>query len=106
LPYLLEETQEVAKASRAACTPDFSLFVKDQRLVYQREQMDDFPPGNGTSLTAGRSTCVCRPVSSHQEASIGGSKLPFLDFPKGLCSERGKSMPAPTSTNPRRCAKY
>ena len=43
-PYLYDESQEVAKAFDAACTPDFYLFDPDQRLVY-RGQLDDGRPG-------------------------------------------------------------
>jgi peroxiredoxin len=49
-PYLYDETQEVAKAYRAACTPDFFLFDGAQRLVY-RGQMDPSRPGNGIPVT-------------------------------------------------------
>jgi peroxiredoxin len=49
-PYLLDETQAVAKAYRAACTPDFFLFGPDRRLVY-RGQLDDSRPGNNIPLT-------------------------------------------------------
>jgi hypothetical protein len=45
-PYLYDETQNVAKAYDAACTPDFFLFDKYRSLVY-RGQMDDSRPGNG-----------------------------------------------------------
>ena len=45
--YLYDETQEIAKAYRAACTPDFFLFDADQRLVY-RGQLDDSRPGENT----------------------------------------------------------
>ena len=45
-PYLYDETQAVAKAYRAACTPDFFLFDRDRRLAY-RGQMDASRPGNG-----------------------------------------------------------
>lgn len=45
-PYLFDETQAVAKAYRAACTPDFFVFDKDRRLAY-RGQMDASRPGNG-----------------------------------------------------------
>ncbi|TNF26573.1 MAG: thioredoxin family protein [Deltaproteobacteria bacterium] len=45
-PYLYDETQEVAKAYRAACTPDFFLYDGDGRLAY-RGQMDRARPGNG-----------------------------------------------------------
>ncbi len=49
-PYLYDETQEVAHAYDAACTPDFYLFDKDLKLVY-RGQLDDSRPGNGIPLT-------------------------------------------------------
>jgi peroxiredoxin len=49
-PYLLDATQETAKAYRAACTPDFFLFNKDRKLVY-RGQLDDSRPSNGIPLT-------------------------------------------------------
>ena len=49
-PYLYDETQEVAKAYRAACTPDFFLFDRDQRLVY-RGQFDSSRPDNGLPIT-------------------------------------------------------
>ncbi len=44
-PYLLDESQAVAKAYRAACTPDFYVFDSDKRLVY-RGQLDDSRPSN------------------------------------------------------------
>ena len=44
-PYLYDETQEVAKAYDAACTPDFYLFDAELKLVY-RGQLDDSRPGN------------------------------------------------------------
>ncbi len=47
-PYLYDETQEVAKAYRAACTPDFFLFDADHKLVY-RGQLDDSRPGRISS---------------------------------------------------------
>src|SRR5258705_8530194 len=49
-PYLYDETQEVAKAYRAACTPDFFLFDRDKRLVY-RGQFDSSRPDNGLPIT-------------------------------------------------------
>lgn len=49
-PYLYDETQEVAEAYRAACTPDFFLFDRDQRLVY-RGQFDSSRPDNGVPIT-------------------------------------------------------
>ena len=49
-PYLYDETQEVAKAYRAACTPDFFLFDDNRKLVY-RGQMDGSRPGNDIPVT-------------------------------------------------------
>ena len=49
-PYLFDETQEVAKAYRAACTPDFFLFDADRRLVY-RGQFDSSRPGSEEIVT-------------------------------------------------------
>src|SRR5213592_3755456 len=49
-PYLYDESQEVAKAYRAACTPDIFLFDQDQRLAY-RGQFDDSRPGSNIPVT-------------------------------------------------------
>ncbi|MBO6607198.1 thioredoxin family protein [Psychroserpens sp.] len=49
-PYLYDETQEVAKAYDAACTPDFYIFDKELKLVY-RGQLDDSRPGNEKPVT-------------------------------------------------------
>jgi peroxiredoxin len=75
-PYLFDETQEVAKAYRAACTPDFFLFDGERRLVY-RGQFDDSRPSNGLPAT-GRDLRAAldavlegRPVPAEQRPSIG-----------------------------------
>ncbi|MCL9685581.1 thioredoxin family protein [Legionella maioricensis] len=49
-PYLYDETQEVAKAYNAACTPDFYVFDKKLSLVY-RGQLDDSRPGNNIAVS-------------------------------------------------------
>jgi peroxiredoxin len=49
-PYLYDETQEVAKAYDAACTPDFYVFDADLKTVYHG-QLDDSRPGNGKIVT-------------------------------------------------------
>jgi len=49
-PYLFDETQAVAHAYKAACTPDFFLFDADFRLVY-RGEFDRSRPGNGVAIT-------------------------------------------------------
>ena len=75
-PYLYDETQTVAKAYRAACTPDFYLFDKNQRLVY-RGQFDDSRPSNGIPVTgkdlraAIDAVLAGKPVPPNQKASIG-----------------------------------
>jgi len=75
-PYLYDETQAVAKAYRAACTPDFYSFDKDQRLVY-RGQFDDSRPGNGIPVTgkdlraAIDAVLAGKPVPTNQKPSIG-----------------------------------
>ena len=75
-PYLYDETQAVAKAYRAACTPDFYSFDKDQRLVY-RGQFDDSRPGNGIPVTgkalraAIDAMLAGKPVTANQKPSIG-----------------------------------
>ena len=75
-PYLLDETQAVAKGYRAACTPDFFLFDADRRLVY-RGQFDNSRPGNGQAVTGAdlraATTAVLegRPPRAQQTPSIG-----------------------------------
>ena len=49
-PYLFDETQEIAKAYDAACTPDFYIFDEGLKLIY-RGQMDNSRPGNGKPVT-------------------------------------------------------
>jgi peroxiredoxin len=49
-PYLYDETQDVAKAYRAACTPDFYLFDRQHKLAY-RGQLDDSRPSNDVPVT-------------------------------------------------------
>ncbi|MEM1309102.1 MAG: thioredoxin family protein [Cyanobacteria bacterium P01_H01_bin.153] len=49
-PYCYDETQAMAKAYTAACTPDFFVFDSDRKLVY-RGQLDDSRPGNDVSVT-------------------------------------------------------
>lgn len=49
-PYLFDETQEVARAYGAECTPDFYIFDNEMRCVY-RGQMDESRPGNGKPVT-------------------------------------------------------
>lgn len=75
-PYLFDETQEVAKAYKAACTPDFYIFNKELKCVY-RGQFDDSRPGNsivptGKDLRSALDELLQgKSVSQNQKASIG-----------------------------------
>lgn len=75
-PYLYDETQEIAKAYDAACTPDFYLFNEKLELVY-RGQLDDSRPGNGIPLTgedlsnAIEQLLNNQPITIEQKPSIG-----------------------------------
>ncbi len=77
-PFCFDETQDVAKAYRAACTPDFYLFDRDRRLVY-RGQLDDSRPGSnkpvtGRDLRAAIDAALAgKPVDRNQKASVGCS---------------------------------
>jgi peroxiredoxin len=75
-PYLYDESQDVARAYEAACTPDFYVFDESLLLVY-RGQLDDSRPKNGIP-TSGRSLREAldallnnRAVPSHQKPSMG-----------------------------------
>lgn len=75
-PYLYDETQEVAKAYRAACTPDFYLFDRGHELVY-RGQFDGSRPGNDVPVTgrdlrrAAGAVLEGKPAPEEQKASMG-----------------------------------
>ena len=75
-PYLFDESQEVAKAYRAACTPDFYLFDASRSLVY-RGQLDDSRPGNDVPTTGADLRAACDAVlagkrpGDDQKPSIG-----------------------------------
>ena len=75
-PYLYDADQSVAKAYRAACTPDFYVFDADLRLAY-RGQFDDSRPGNGLPATgkdlraALEALVAGQPVPQQQKSSIG-----------------------------------
>ena len=75
-PYLYDETQNVAKAYDAACTPDIYLFDRGRRLVY-RGQFDASRPGNGIPVTgkdlraALDAVLAGKPTSTMQTPSMG-----------------------------------
>lgn len=75
-PYLFDESQDVAKAYDAACTPDFYVFNNELELVY-RGRLDDSRPGNGLPVD-GRDlrhalNCLLqnKPIEKIQKPSIG-----------------------------------
>jgi len=75
-PYLYDETQTVAQAYQAACTPDFYIFDQDLKCVY-RGRFDGATPGNakpvtGAELSAALDSLLANePVSSQQNPSMG-----------------------------------
>ena len=75
-PYLYDESQQVARAYNAACTPDIYLFDKAHHLAY-RGQFDQSRPGNGIPVTGSllreaiEAVLANRPVTTDQSPSIG-----------------------------------
>lgn len=75
-PYLYDETQSVAKAYHAACTPDFFVFDGNQQLVY-RGQFDESRPESGIPVTGADLRAACDAVlagdevAAEQRPSIG-----------------------------------
>jgi thiol-disulfide isomerase/thioredoxin len=75
-PFAFDETQEVAKAFQAACTPDFYLFDREGMLVY-RGQLDGSRPSNGVPVTGAdlrraiEAALVGRAVAGEQRPSVG-----------------------------------
>ncbi len=75
-PFCYDETQSVAKAYKAACTPDFFLYDQDRKLVY-RGQLDDSRPGNGKPINgqdlrkAIDALLNKKTVDTHQKPSMG-----------------------------------
>jgi peroxiredoxin len=81
-PYLLDETQEVAKAYAAACTPDFFLFDRERRLFY-RGQMDGSRPGNGVPVTG-------VDLRKALDAVLAGGPAPEVQRPSLGCNIKWK----------------
>ena len=86
-PYLYDETQEVAKAYHAACTPDFFLFDVDQKLIY-RGQFDDSRPGNQIPITG-------KELRAAIDAVMGGHLVPSDQKPSIGCNIKWKAGNAP-----------
>jgi peroxiredoxin len=86
-PYLYDETQKVAKAYRAACTPDFYLFDRDQQLVY-RGQFDSSRPDSGIPVTG-------TDLRAALDAVLAGKKPPAEQRPSIGCNIKWRAGNAP-----------
>ena len=82
-PYLFDETQEVAKAYRAACTPDFFLYDENRKLVY-RGQYDSSRPKNTKPVTG-------EDLKNAIDALIQGNTIPENQIPSMGCNIKWKS---------------
>jgi peroxiredoxin len=81
-PYLFDETQQVAKAYGAACTPDFFVFDRERRLFY-RGQMDGSRPGNGVPVTG-------KDLRAALDAALDGRPAPAEQRPSLGCNIKWK----------------
>jgi len=82
-PYLYDETQAVAKAYRAAYTPDLFLFDRSRALVY-RGQFDDSRPGNGIPVTG-------KDLRAAADAALAGRPIPAAQKPSMGCNIKWKA---------------
>jgi hypothetical protein len=81
-PYLYDESQDVAKAYHAACTPDFFLFDRERRLVY-RGQFDDSRPRSGRPVTGAD-------LRAALDAVLQGRPIPGDQRPSSGCNIKWK----------------
>ncbi len=88
-PLCFDETQEVAKVYRAACTPDFYLFDGQRRLVY-RGQLDESRPGSRQPVTG-------QDLRAAIDAVLAGKPVPARQKPSIGCSIKWKPGNAPPS---------
>jgi len=86
-PYLFDESQVVAKAYQAACTPDFFLFDGGRKLVY-RGQFDASRPGNGEPVTGRDLRLAC-------DAVLAGGPVPGDQTPSLGCNIKWKPGNSP-----------
>jgi len=86
-PYLYDESQDVAKDYRAACTPDLYVFDAKQRLVY-RGQLDDSRPRNNLPVTG-------RDLRAAVDAVLAGKPVPAEQRPSLGCNIKWKPGNAP-----------
>lgn len=91
-PYLYDETQEIAKAYRAACTPDFFLFDHKQRLAY-RGQLDSSRPETEIPVTG-------EDLRKAMDAVLAGQPVPEPQIPSLGCNIKWKVGAEPDYFNP------
>ena len=91
-PYLYDEDQEVAKAYRAACTPDFFLFDQQQKLVY-RGQFDSSRPDSGIPVTG-------EDLRNAVDAILSGESAAEDQRPSIGCNIKWKQGAEPEFFNP------
>ena len=91
-PYLFDETQEVAIAYHAACTPDFFLFDGERRLVY-RGQFDSSRPDSGIAVTGAD-------LRAAVDAVLDGAPVTTEQVPSIGCNIKWKAGAEPEYFNP------
>lgn len=82
-PYLYDETQEIAKAYDAACTPDFFVFDKDLALVY-RGRFDEATPGRDVPVTG-------KDMRTALDAILAGKPVDPQQIPSQGCNIKWKA---------------
>lgn len=91
-PYLYDETQEVAQAYRAACTPDFFVFDANRKLAY-RGQLDDSRPKNGLPVTG-------KDLRNALDLIVSGQSAPAEQRPSIGCNIKWHAGKEPSYFNP------
>jgi len=86
-PYLVDESQQVAREWGAACTPDFYVLDRERRLAY-RGRMDGSRPGNGVPVTGGD-------LRRALDAVLAGGAVPGDQLPSVGCNIKWKPGNAP-----------
>ncbi len=81
-PYLYDESQEVAKAYDAACTPDFYLFDKENKLAY-RGRLDESRPNSGKPLTG-------KDLRAALDTVLEGKEISGIQYPSAGCNIKWK----------------
>lgn len=83
-PYLYDESQDIARAYQAACTPDFYLFDAELKLIY-RGQLDDSRPGNGIPVNG-------YDLRNALDAVLRNTKVPEPQKPSIGCNIKWRTM--------------